>query len=112
MFTWSEILPTLCAVMTLIALVYTAKRYDNDQHRVKQTDDTAIIKQLAVLETKVDNLATIVNKHNNVIERTYNVERDSKTMWNRIDENRETISMLQKEIEEIKVNMAKVGGTD
>lgn len=71
-----------------------------------------LMQRLAILETKMDNLTTVVNKHNNVIERTYLVERDSKTMWSRIDENRDSIKGLQEELDAIKISLAKIGGTD
>lgn len=71
-----------------------------------------LMQRLAILETKMDNLSTLVNKHNNVIERTYIVERDAKTMWNRIDDNKAGIKELQKEIEELKLTIAGIGGTD
>lgn len=106
--TWGEILPTITAAISLIALVYTIKRFDSD----KTSESTALMQRLVILETKMDNLATVVNKHNNVIERTYNVERDSKTMWTRIDENKVAIKDLQDEIEQLKLSIAKVGGTD
>lgn len=73
-----------------------------------------LMQRLAILETKMDNLTTIVNKHNNVIEREYIVERDVKTAFSRIDENREAIKAIQGDMESIKLALAqnKVGGTD
>lgn len=73
-----------------------------------------LMQRLAILETKMDNLTTVVNKHNNVIERTYLVERDAKTMWLRIDENKQGIKELQEEIEELRLLLAQqnIGGTD
>lgn len=116
--TWADALPTLSLILTVIALCYTAARYTSDKAKderavlsSQQKDDTAVIRQLAVLETKVDNLTTVVNKHNNVIERTYNVERDSKTMWIRIDENKAAIKEIQKDIEQLKV-INGAGGTE
>lgn len=103
---WAEVLPTLTAIISLIALIYTIKRFDGD----KSKEDTALMQRLVILETKMDNLAQIVNKHNNIIERTYVVERDSKAMFRRIDENREAIEANRRRIEAIESN--KVGGTD
>lgn len=71
-----------------------------------------LMQRLAILETKMDNLTTVVNKHNNVIERTYLVERDSKTMWERIDENKASIKAMQEELEELRVTLVKIGGTE
>lgn len=108
--------PVLTSVLSLtgtgisaIALIYTIRSFAS----AKSNSEQALMQRLVILETKMDNLTTVVNKHNNVIERTYTVERDSKTMWSRIDENRESISDLQKEVEELRLALAKqVGGTD
>lgn len=51
--------------------------------------------RLTKLETKMDDLSEDVRKHNNVIERTYVVERDLKTMWNRHDELKERVHELE-----------------
>lgn len=107
--TWGEILPTITAAISLIALVYTIKRFDGD----KASDATALMQRLVILETKMDNLADIVNKHNNVIEREYIVERDVKAMWNRVDENKAAIKELQDEVEQLKLSVLQsIGGTD
>ena len=51
--------------------------------------------RLTKLETKMDDLSEDVRKHNNVIERTYVVERDLKTMWTRHDELKERVHELE-----------------
>ncbi len=46
----------------------------------------AISSRLARLETKVDTLVATVDKHNNVIERTYKLETEVTNIYHRIDE--------------------------
>ena len=40
-------------------------------------------KKIAVIETKIDNLRDEVNKHNSVVERTFRLEEQVKTLFNR-----------------------------
>lgn len=51
--------------------------------------------RLTKLETKMDDLCEDVRKHNNVIERTFVVERDMETMWKRHDELKERVHELE-----------------
>lgn len=62
----------------------------------------ALTNRLTKLETLIDNLTKTVEKHNQVVERTYILERDMKTAFMRIDENREEIKTLEN---------VKIGGT-
>ena len=48
-----------------------------------------------VIAYKVDDLKTQVEKHNNLVERVAYVERDLKTAFIRIDEQREEIKELR-----------------
>ena len=48
-----------------------------------------------VIAYKVDDLKAQVEKHNNLVERVAYVERDLKTAFNRIDEQREEIKELR-----------------
>ena len=48
-----------------------------------------------VIAYKVDTLAQQVKEHNKLVERTAVVERDVKTAFNRIDENRQDIKELR-----------------
>lgn len=48
-----------------------------------------------VIAYKVDDLKKQVEKHNNLVERMAVVERDLKTAFNRIDENKEEIRELR-----------------
>lgn len=50
-----------------------------------------------VIAYKVDDLKAQVEKHNNLVERVAYVERDLKTAFNRIDEQREEIKELRSE---------------
>lgn len=42
--------------------------------------------RIAKLETLIDELKKSVDKHNQVVERTYQLEADSATQWRRHDE--------------------------
>ena len=44
---------------------------------------------------RIDQLEKKVEKHNNIVEKTAVLELDLKTAFNRIDENREEIKMLE-----------------
>lgn len=55
----------------------------------------AMSNKLAVLETKMDLLSEKVEKHNNVVERTYKLESDMATQWVRFDEMKDRIQHLE-----------------
>ena len=40
-------------------------------------------KKIAVVETKIDNLRDEFNKHNSVVERTFRLEEQVKTLFNK-----------------------------
>ena len=65
--------------------------------------DTETIDRLVRLETKVDMLCEDVQKHNNLVERTYKVESDLNTAFKHIDQQRGRIERLED---------AKIGGTE
>lgn len=48
----------------------------------------AVSSRIAVLETKMDDLAGDVRRHNSVVERTALLERDQKTIWREIEKTR------------------------
>lgn len=53
-------------------------------------------KNTAVIQEKVDQLETKVDKHNNLIERMYKLEGDVDVAFERIKENKEDIEELAK----------------
>ena len=55
--------------------------------------------RLARLESKLDGLADRVEKHNNVIERTYKLETEMVTAFKRIDELRESDKSILEKVE-------------
>ena len=57
--------------------------------------------RIAELEKKVD-------KHNTIIERTYIVERDMKTVFNYVDEFKKDIENLKEEVKEIREEEIKL----
>lgn len=53
-------------------------------------------KSMAVIEYRIQELEKKMDKHNNLIERMAIVERDLKTAFNRIDENREELKSIER----------------
>lgn len=51
--------------------------------------------RIAVIETKIDTLSKRVEKHNNMVERTYILERDVKTIFNQLKEIKSDIEKLE-----------------
>ena len=51
----------------------------------------AISSRLARLETMIETLTTTVNKHNNVIERTFKLETEITNIYHRIDDLKEEV---------------------
>lgn len=68
-----------------------------------------VTKQIAVIETEIKELTKTVDKHNQIVERTYKLECDMSTAFMRIDENCEGIKENRDKIEMVQT---KVGGTD
>lgn len=56
----------------------------------------SIVSNNAIVKVKIEELEKHVNKHNQVIERTYTLERDLATYWSRYDELKERIARLEK----------------
>jgi DNA repair ATPase RecN len=63
--------------------------------------------RLAVLETKLDDLADDVRKHNNLVERMARLEISDKAQWERLDERRDECHEMQREVNAIKNEMAQ-----
>ena len=59
----------------------------------------SIISNNAIIKVKIEELEKHVNKHNQVIERTYNLERDLATYWSKYDEIKERLNRLEKKNE-------------
>ena len=56
----------------------------------------SIISNNAVIKVKIEALEKHVNKHNQVIERTYTLERDLATYWSKYDELKDRLIKLEK----------------
>lgn len=54
--------------------------------------------KLEMLQKQFDKMEQKLDKHNQVVERVAILERDNKTEFNRIDENREEINHLRDQI--------------
>lgn len=56
----------------------------------------SIISNNAIVKVKLEELEKHVDKHNQVIERTYTLERDLATYWSKYDELRDRVDRLEK----------------
>ena len=61
----------------------------------------AMASRFTRMETKMDDLTHQVERHNNVIERTFALERDVKTAFTRIDELKERDEKLESKMEKL-----------
>lgn len=64
----------------VVSLFVSSKQYD---------------KSVALIEYRINELEDKMDKHNNLVERVAIIERDVKTAFNRIDENREDIRSIK-----------------
>lgn len=55
----------------------------------------SIISNNAIIKVKLEELEKHVNKHNQVVERTYKVERDLATYWSKYDELANRVNRLE-----------------
>ena len=58
----------------------------------------SIVSNNAIIKVKIEELEKHVNKHNQVIERTYTLERDLATYWSKYDELRERVNKLETKV--------------
>lgn len=63
--------------------------------RQQRTQDIKVDAALAEVRKDIQRLEEKQDKHNNLIERTAVLERDMKTAWKRIDENKEEIAYME-----------------
>ena len=78
-------------IITVVIAVFTA------YITMKNANEQLSI-QIASLTTKVDDLKEDVEKHNSLIERIYKLESDNSTAFKRIDELRESIKSVEKNL--------------
>lgn len=56
----------------------------------------SIISNNAIVKVKIEELEKHVNKHNQIVERTYTLERDLATYWSKYDDLKSRIEKLEK----------------
>lgn len=56
----------------------------------------SIVSNNAIVKVKLQELEKHINKHNQIVERTYTLERDLATYWSKYDELKERVSRLEK----------------
>lgn len=77
---WSVLVsPVVSAILAIFGAYQAVKRTADERER-KYADS------IARLETKMDLLSERVEKHNNIIERTYKLETEVDNIYHRIDE--------------------------
>ena len=55
----------------------------------------SIISNNAIVKVKIEELEKHVNKHNQIVERTYTLERDLATYWSKYDEIKARVDRLE-----------------
>ena len=55
----------------------------------------SIVSNNAIIKVIIEELEKHVNKHNQVIERTYTLERDLATYWSRYDEIKQRLDRIE-----------------
>ncbi len=90
-----DIAPYAGAIVTAIVAVVGAYVTMKNAWNEKLS---ALSIQIATLDTKLDGMMKQVEKHNSVLERTASLERDMKTAFARIGENRVEIDKLESKL--------------
>ena len=80
------------AALTAAGLIVVQLIVSSRQQRVQ---DIKVDAALSEVRKDIQRLEEKQDKHNNLIERTAVLERDMKTAWKRIDENKEEISYME-----------------
>ncbi len=80
------------AAITAAGLIVVQLIVSSRQQRVQ---DIKVDAALSEVRKDIQRLEEKQDKHNNLIERTAVLERDMKTAWKRIDENKEEISYME-----------------
>jgi len=93
-----DITPYIGSIVTVVIAIvggYVAMKNANNE----KFNSLSI--QIATISTKVDNLRTDVEKHNNLVERTAGIERDLNTAYKRIDELKAKDEKLEERMEKL-----------
>ncbi len=82
----------IVAAITAVGLIAVQLIVSSKQQRVQ---DIKVDAALSEVRKDIQRLEEKQDKHNNLIERTAVLERDMKTVFKRIDENREEIAYME-----------------
>lgn len=82
------LIPVLSPFVTALVSVFGAYAATK---RVTEEHDREQVRALAKLETKMDLLTERVDKHNQVVEKTYRLEADVTNLYHRYDEVEEAL---------------------
>lgn len=77
---WTALISPLISAIVAVFGAYTATKRAAEERERKYADS------IARLETKVDLLSDRVEKHNNVMERTFKLETEVDNLYHRYDE--------------------------
>lgn len=91
---WTELISPIMTALAAVFGAYMAVKRAADERERKYADS------IARLETKLDGLSERVEKHNNVIERTYKLETEVDNLYHRYAE-------IKDDVRDI-----KIGGTE
>ena len=84
---WTALISPLVSALVAAYGAYKAVQRAADERERKQADS------IARLETKVDLLSERVEKHNNMMERTYRLEAEVDNLYHRYGELRDEIKI-------------------
>ncbi len=57
----------------------------------------SVVSNNAIVKVKLEEIEKQINKHNQLIERIYTLDRDLATYWSKYDELKERVAKLEKE---------------
>ena len=86
---WTALISPIISALIAVFGAYQAVRRTADERERKYADS------IARLETKMDLLADRVEKHNNVVERTYRLEMEVNNLYNRYAEMRDDYKSMK-----------------
>ena len=82
----------ITAAVTAVGLIVVQLIVSSRQQRAQ---DIKVDAALTEVRKDIQRLEEKQDKHNNLIERTAVLERDMKTAWKRIDDNKEELAYLE-----------------
>lgn len=82
---WTELIGFVITAVIAVFGSYSATKRINEERELR------LETKIARLEAKMDSLTTEVEKHNQMVERTYKLETDVANLYHRYDEIKEKL---------------------